>query len=130
MRGLSPETRRRVLETHFTQSHRWTLEQWMVARQAAKTSAADQDGTGAPADKALAELDAGPSSSFGSDANDSSESEGARLALEDLPPDTAEEARYGAGVPDADRGMDDGDQEEGNGACGKDMQLPGLVRTK
>ena len=102
----------------------------MLVRQAAKTSAADQDATGAPADWALAELDAGPSSSCGSDASDSSESEGARLALEDLPPDAAEEARYGAGVPGADRGMDDGDQEEGNGAFGKDMQLPGLVRKK
>ena len=124
LRGLSSETRRRVLETHFTQSHRQTLEQWMVARQAAKTSAADQDATGAPADSSES------SSSFGSDASDSSESQGARLALEDLPPDAAEEARYGAGVPSADRGMDDGDPEEGNGAFEKDMQLPGLVRRK
>ena len=81
LRRLSSETRRRILETRFTQLQRRALEQWMVSRQAAETSSAAQDATSTPADSALVEVNAGPSSSFGSDVSDSSESEYARLTL-------------------------------------------------
>ena len=103
----------------------------MVSRQAAKTSSAAQDATSTPADSALAEVNAGPSSSFGSDTSDSSESEYARLTLEDLPPDASEEAPDSAGMPgEPEVGMDDGDQADENEAFGADMRLPCLQRTK
>ena len=81
LRRLSSETRRRVLETRFTQSQRKELEQWMVSKPATKTPSMAQDAKSTPADSALAEVDAGPSSSFGSEVSDSSESECARFAL-------------------------------------------------
>ena len=132
LRRLSSETRRRVLETRLTHLQRRALEQWMGARQAAQTSATAGVGRDL-GDSALAEVEAAPSSSSGSDLGDSSESECAMAALEGLPQaEAAAEEADCAGTPrEAEVGMDDGDQEEGNEAFGEDedMKLPWLQRS-
>ena len=130
LRRLSSETRRRVLETRLTQLQRRALEQWMVSQQATKTSPVAQDAKSTSADSVLVEADAGPSSSFGSDASDSSEAECARLALEDLPRDAEEEDCNGARLPGEAKVGVDGSDQEGDEAFDDYTKLPCLHRVK
>ena len=133
LRRLSPETRRHILGARLAPAQRLALEQWMVAQRAARAAAPEQGAQGAPAGSARAEADAGSSSSSeGDEVSDSSGGDSARLALEDLPRDAADEVRGGAGVlGEGAAGADEGDQEEEEGEADKEsMKFPCLKRNK